>query len=403
MLFFLCVGTIMDLSRPFPRPTASQALTQLAKYAAEVERQAMVEDGPCDILDVYGTSAWLANFEAEIASLFGKESGLFYTTGIAAQNSALAVHAELPSRERGRPPPVFMMHDTSHLQRYEESAYKELLGVNALLVGASERVLTAADLATDLERLASVGQGPCMIVVELPMRELGGVTPSWEQLVEMRRLADQFDVPLHLDGARLWEIGPFYEASAGKKLADVAALFDSVYLSFYKGLGALTGAMLLGNSRFIAAAEIWRRRQGANPYTVFPYALSSYTSYHAHSHTFASRWEKLKHLVPLLRLAAEAHGGALRTIPEEPLSCMAHVCIGAGTEVGMEAMNEVRDAIEEEHGVRVFGRLLGPAPGSTGTEFHFELSLGPAHVDMDDAVFVDAWDLFFKSLARRKK
>ena len=77
MLFFLCVGTIMDLSRPFPRPTASQALTQLAKYAAEVERQAMVEDGPCDILDVYGTSAWLANFEAEIASLFGKESGLF--------------------------------------------------------------------------------------------------------------------------------------------------------------------------------------------------------------------------------------------------------------------------------------------------------------------------------------
>jgi len=68
-----------------------------------------------------------------------------------------------------------------------------------------------------------------------------------------RQLADEFGVALHLDGARLWEIAPFY-AAEGHSVSEVCGLFDTVYVSFYKGLGALGGAMLLGTDAVVVCA-----------------------------------------------------------------------------------------------------------------------------------------------------
>lgn len=78
-------------------------------------------------------------------------------------------------------------------------------------------------------------------------------------------------VALHLDGARLWEAGPFYERS----YAEIAGLFDSVYVSFYKGLGALAGAALAGDSALIAEARVWQRRHGGNVVTLHPFVASA--------------------------------------------------------------------------------------------------------------------------------
>lgn len=421
-------SAVTDLYAPFPRVTAVEAIAQLGVAAAS-----QLEGGePEDIRDVYGgNSEWLAGFEAEIASALGKQKAMFFLTGVAAQNAALAVHAELPIRGRGAPPPCLMMHDTSHLVRYEDKAYKELLGINSLIVGHKDRVLTAKDLQKDLERLANVGQGPCMILVELPQRELGCVAPPWSELVEMSRLAKQYGTRLHLDGARLWEIAPFYEATAGKSLAQVVALFDSAYVSFYKGLGALTGAMLLGEESFIEAAKPWRRRLGANPYTSMPYALSCRDAYRRHRGTFDERWRKLQRLVPLLSDAAAKEGGTLRTVPADPQCCQVHCCIGAASADGdslREALDAARDAVEAERGVRVYGRLLGPAPAETaraetvsggegsmdsadtatpaggeaaGGQYIFEWGLGPAHIAMEDDEFVDIWAAFFKALRKQ--
>ena len=77
-------------------------------------------------------------------------------------------------------------------------------------------------------------------------------------------------VPLHADGARLLEVAPYY----GLPLPELCRLFDSLYVSFYKGLGGVTGAMLLGSPTVTREAAVWRRRLGGNPFTVAPYALS---------------------------------------------------------------------------------------------------------------------------------
>src|SRR4029453_12776628 len=94
----------------------------------------------------------------------------------------------------------------------------------------------AGDLKAYPERLAA-------LLVELPAREIGGQLPTWDELNELSELARARGVHLHMDGARLWEAR---EAYAPRSLADICALFDSVYVSFYKGIGALAGATVPG-------------------------------------------------------------------------------------------------------------------------------------------------------------
>ena len=66
-------------------------------------------------------------------------------------------------------------------------------------------------------------------------------------------------------GARLWEATPAY---APHSRAEICALFDSVYVSAYKGLGGLSGALLVGKASFTAQARVWLRRFGGNLYTL---------------------------------------------------------------------------------------------------------------------------------------
>lgn len=65
-------------------------------------------------------------------------------------------------------------------------------------------------------------------------------------------------------------IGPFYD----RPLSEVAGLFDSVYVSFYKGLGGLAGSMLLGDEDVITEARAWRSRHGGTLHDLWPYAAA---------------------------------------------------------------------------------------------------------------------------------
>ena len=88
----------------------------------------------------------------------------------------------------------------------------------------------------DLEQVA---EPPGALVIELPQRDLGGQQPDWAGLEAQASWARERGAAVHLDGARLWESAAGY----GQPPADVASLFDTVYVSFYKGLGALPGLL----------------------------------------------------------------------------------------------------------------------------------------------------------------
>ena len=212
--------------------------------------------------DVYGAGTDLRVFEMEVADLLGMPDAVFMPSGTMAQQIALRIWCERSGRS------TVAMHPTSHLETAEHLGYQFLHNIRRLQFAAPEfigtRLLTLADFH-------GLPMKPGAIILELPMRPLGGQLPSWDELLSISDWARENQTPLHLDGARLWQCEHFYQRS----LAQIAALFDSVYVSFYKDLGGLAGCMLLGDVAFIAESRTWQRRHGGNLYTQGPYVAAA--------------------------------------------------------------------------------------------------------------------------------
>lgn len=241
------------LSGHYPK-TQRQWLEQLAASP-------LVEAGR----DAYSSGPNVEALEKEVAELLGKEAALWVPKGVVAQQIALLVYAD---RARCR---NVVLHPKSHIELDESDAYEKLSGMKGILVGKDYRPFDAADLERVTEPLAAV-------VVELPLRRAGYKLPDWEKLTAIAEWCRSRQVPLHFDGARLWEAAPFYDRS----LAEISALADSVYVSFYKGLGGLTGCVLAGEAAFVSETKIWRSRFGGNLFTAFPYVISAIEGLHHH-------------------------------------------------------------------------------------------------------------------------
>jgi threonine aldolase len=214
---------------------------------------------PADLgLDRYGAGGAVEALEAEVLKVLGKPAAAFMASGTMAQQIALRIHAD---RRGSR---VVAWHPTCHLEIHEDKAYQrlhDLIGVN---VGNPRTLMTIEALRATPDRLAAV-------LFELPQREIGGRLPAWEDLREQVEHVRSRGAAPHLDGARLWESTPFY----GKAPKQVAALFDTVYVSFYKGLGSLAGACLAGEEDVIAEARAWRKRHGGTLYGMWPNAAAA--------------------------------------------------------------------------------------------------------------------------------
>jgi threonine aldolase len=208
--------------------------------------------------DWYGDGGVVTALETEVRGLLGKPAAVFMPSGTMAQQAALRIHAD---RRGSR---VVAFHPTCHLELHEDKAYQRLHGLVGRTVGNARELITLADLEAIDEPIAA-------LLLELPQREIGGRLPAWKDLVAQVRYARSRGWAVHMDGARLWESAPFY----GRPPARIAALFDTVYVSFYKGLGGLTGAMLLGDEDVIAEARAWRHRHGGTLFKLWPYAASA--------------------------------------------------------------------------------------------------------------------------------
>ena len=212
--------------------------------------------------DFYGAGPYIASFEAEMAEMFGKEAALFMPTGTMAQQVALRIWCE---RRKNF---TVAMHPTAHLEWAEHMAYQYLHQIRRISFGAPEflrdRVLTVADFE-------ALGEEPGAIFLELPCRPLWGQLPTWDELTAISAWAKERNIPFHCDGARIWQCRPFYQ----KQYHEIASLVDSIYISFYKDVGALAGAMLLGPASFIEEAKVWRIRHGGRLRTMSPFIVSA--------------------------------------------------------------------------------------------------------------------------------
>ena len=226
---------------------------------------AACEELGIDSWDVYGDGGAVTRLEEEVADLLGKPAAVFFPSGVMGQQAALRTWCERSGSRRVALP------DRSHLLVHEEDGPRLLHDFRFEHLTVGRRTATAADL-----RGLPAGLGAAL--VELPLRDAGCLLPTWDELVELSGAARDLGVPLHVDGARLWESQPFYDRS----LAEIAALADSVYVSFYKVLGSPAGAAVAGPADLAAELRSWRRRMGGTLFRLTPYALGALVGLREH-------------------------------------------------------------------------------------------------------------------------
>jgi threonine aldolase len=330
-------------------------LIELAEYCAKTGAEP----------DVYGTGEFLNGFEEELAALLGMEAAVFMPSGIMAQQVALRIWADrAASRQIG-------LHATSHVEVNEQLAYVHLHRLQRVPLGEKNAPYTAGDLLSRTERLSSA-------LLELPYRRLGGILPGWAELDAIKAGAKAKGVRLHLDGARLWESQPYYD----RPLAEICRGFDSVYVSFYKGIGAMTGSMLLGPADFIKEARIWQRRHGGNLYTLHPYAVSSKVNFDKRRHRFPEYWRRAK---ALARALAPVDGLIVR--PAEPQTPMMHLLLRGS----IESLSAKRDRIARDDHFWLGGILDSDTPGFS----LLEIGIGDATLGLQDEEIVAAFQKLF--------
>jgi threonine aldolase len=224
------------------------------------EQLAAIADAPVDldaIGDRYGDGP-VTVLEQRVAQLLGKPAACYFPTGTMAQQVALRCWAERTGNS------TVALHPLSHPEVHERYAYSTLSGLRAVWPTTQPRPPSAQEIR-DLDEPFGT------LMLELPLREAGFLLPSWDELVAVVDAARERGARVHVDGARLWEC----TVHLGQDLATVAALADSVYVSFYKSLGALTGAALVGPPDIIAEARAWQVRYGGRLFQQWPAVVTA--------------------------------------------------------------------------------------------------------------------------------
>jgi threonine aldolase len=300
-------------------------------------------------VDRYGAGGAVAALEDEMRTVLGKPAAVFMPSGTMAQQIALRIHAD----RRGVRTVAF--HPTAHLELHEDKAYQRLHGLVGLKIGDPRGLITIEDLRGVSERLAAV-------LLELPQREIGGRLPSWSDLEEQVAFVRAQGAALHLDGARLWECTPHY----GRTPAAIAALFDTVYVSLYKGLGGLAGCCLAGEEAVVSEARAWRRRHGGTLFGLWPGAASGLAALRKRLPRMPRYCEHARSIAVALRRVPN-----LEVVPDPPQTPMMHLHLRVEAEAFLAAARH----LAEEQSLFTWART---SPGATPAIRVVELTVGDA-------------------------
>lgn len=316
----------------------------------QVMKQALEEVDGQLASDMYGQGAVIEEFQNKMASYLGKEAAVFFPSGTMAQQIALRIWCD------GKGVKKVAYHPLCHLEIHEQHGLRELHQIESVLLAEKDRLITLDDIV-NMEEYVSV------VLLELPQREIGGQLPDYQTIVDISAFCREKGIKLHLDGARLFEIVPYYQKSA----AEICALFDSVYVSFYKGIGGIAGAILASDDAdFIKESIVWKRRHGGDLISLYPYVLSADYYFDKRIGKMNQYFEQAKELAVYFNQCP-----GVCTLPRDPVSNMFHVHFG----LAKETVEPILVEIYEAAGVGLTGSLKA----IDDTLCSFELSIGDAY------------------------
>lgn len=220
----------------------SDTVTRPSKAMRDAMANAEVGD------DVYGDDPTVNRLQSVVAERLGKEAAVFLPTGTQSNLVALLTHCQ-------RGDEYIVGHD-AHTYKYEGGGAAALGGIQPQPVAFIENGEVSLDEAAKVVKEDDSHFARTKLLC-LENTQHGRVQ-SLEYMQRAKVVADQHNLLLHLDGARMGNAA----VALGVSLEAIAKPFDSVSLCLSKGLGAPVGSVLVGNKAFIKEATRWRKVTG---------------------------------------------------------------------------------------------------------------------------------------------
>mgnify|MGYP003671172682 FL=1 len=224
----------------------SDTVTKPTKEMLEAMKQAKVGD------DVFREDETVNLLEHRIANIFGKSQALFFPSGTMANQTALKLHTN--------PGEQIICDKYAHIYNYESGGASFNSGVSCKLIDGDRGMFTAKQVEEAINPSDYWYAETSLVAIENTTNKGGGACWDFNELKKIRKVCDENNLGLHLDGARLWN-ALILKNETAKQYGKV---FDTISVCLSKGLGCPIGSVLVGNSEIMQNALRIRKIFGGN-------------------------------------------------------------------------------------------------------------------------------------------
>jgi threonine aldolase len=182
--------------------------------------------------DVYGEDPTVNRLQEMVADLLGKTAAIFVPSGTMAN--------QLSIRAQTQPGQEVIVEGTAHIVRYEQGAAAALAGVQLHWVRGERGLVTAEQIETAIRPKDTHTIPTALICLENTHNSGGGSIYPVGAIDAIRSVAQRYSIPMHLDGARLFNA----VVATGIPAADYARHFETFSVCLSKGLGAPVGSLI---------------------------------------------------------------------------------------------------------------------------------------------------------------
>ena len=211
-------------------------------------RRAMAEAEVGD--DVYGEDPTINRLQEKAAALMGKEAALFVPTG--SMGNCVSLLSQAP------PGSEVICEATCHVYKYEVGSMSALGGLVPKVVPGVRGRMDPDDIERAIQPKIYYVSPTALIELENTHNVAGGAVLDLEYMAAVRALADRHGLPIHLDGARIFNAA----TALGVAVSDIARYADTVMFCLSKGLCAPVGSLVVGKRDVIERARVHRKRLG---------------------------------------------------------------------------------------------------------------------------------------------
>lgn len=197
--------------------------------------------------DVFGDDPTVNLLQEKISRLFGMEDAIYCPSG--------TMTNQIGMRILTRPQDEVICHKHSHVYLYEGGGMMYNSMVSPKLLEGNRGMITAEQVRESINPDDIHFPNSRLVVLENTMNKGGGAVYDITDIEAIRKVCDENDLNLHMDGARFFNA----LAKTGEQPADYGKFFDTISICFSKGLGAPVGSVLLGTKEQMKEAKRVRK------------------------------------------------------------------------------------------------------------------------------------------------